>query len=118
MSVDLAYERAAAGAKLLDAKLPDWWQPHFVDLEKLDLLSARACVLGQVYGVLRNVGDGYAVGYYVLLNSSAQMAQELGFLPMATDFFLDGAYLENAWRDLILSRRVKAEERQPALLGF
>ena len=110
MTADLAYERAAAGAKLLDAKLIGWWLPNYVDLERLDLLSCRMCVLGQVYGVLRNTGNGYEVGYHALLGGMSTTAMEMGFLPTWTNFFLDGAYLENAWRDLILERRAEDDK--------
>lgn len=110
MTADLTYERAAAGAKLLDAKFIGWWLPHYIDLDQLDMLSCRMCVLGQIYGLVRGVDDGYMVGYYALLGGTSTTAMEMGFLPTWTDFFLDGAYLENAWRDLILERRAEDDK--------
>lgn len=41
-------DRVLKGIQLLDTKIPGWRE--LVDFDKLDLLNANMCILGQVYG--------------------------------------------------------------------
>jgi hypothetical protein len=48
MCIELLQERAAAGAQLLDERMPGWWER--IDVKGLRLESCSSCILGQLGG--------------------------------------------------------------------
>ena len=51
-------QRVSRGIELLDQEVPDWFDK--IDLDDLDLSSARSCVLGQVF-----YKRGGEAGFYI-----------------------------------------------------
>lgn len=115
MDTDLIEARVARGAALFDAKRPGW--DDRIDLDRLDMLDTRTCVVGQEFAGQPEVRDGwgdpYDLGTDVLFphfvgNTSAidGAAIEHGFDRQARVY--DYAELTAAWKRLILARRAGA----------
>jgi hypothetical protein len=82
MSEDVA-ECAAAGARLLDEKAPDW--AARINVERLDFNNTERCMLGQLYG-------SYVRGKRALGNSPAgeltyEEARGYGFICQGSAIF-------------------------------
>lgn len=91
------------GTALLDARYPKWYQ--WIDLDTLDLRSARRCVLGQI---LRHIaGHGWGYGAMTQTLGIATSAHLHGFdIRIGEDL---NAYhaLTKAWTRAIKRRREK-----------
>jgi hypothetical protein len=87
-------ERVAAGAALLDERVPGWHDA--IDVDRLDIDSPTQCVLGQLYG-------DYLAGEDALseLADSWSSAVSYGFVERD----VDGDELTDAWRALIEQRQ-------------
>ncbi|TDB90881.1 hypothetical protein E1264_03380 [Actinomadura sp. KC216] len=99
--MDLTYEeRAKAGADLLDAEYPNWFEE--IDLGILRLESPWNCILSQVY-------DSYSLGMDELGISEADgQAANLGFFEPGNDpeiYMLGYEKLTEAWTAEINKRR-------------
>jgi hypothetical protein len=95
-------ERVAAGAALLDKKVPGWWREdhkHAIDLSRLDTHDCLRCVLGQLFG-------RYGAGRHELGMRSAADDR----LTVKRGFFADDTseypQLDAEWRRAIAERRV------------
>lgn len=87
--------RAARGARWLDRREPGW--AGRVDPDRLDILSARNCVWGQLYGNYRSLSAS-------LLFFGRQ--RRFGFYPdRDLGFDWDARDLTEAWRNEIRYRR-------------
>jgi hypothetical protein len=91
--------RAAAGFARLDQDAPRWWTPRNFDLNRLDMVSATADVLGQTYG---SFDDGLQA-----LELTDYDAWRLGFAVPPDDEDDDHEALGAAWKQLILARRAE-----------
>lgn len=107
MSVNPYDIRVALGARFLNAIKPDWIDS--IDLDRLTMASTMDCMIGQLFGSYGNV-------FLWLADGSQEFAASLGFQASGREFDgewegpldhygADCAWLENAWRDLILKRR-------------
>lgn len=101
-------ERVAAGAALLDEKLPDWWAPNRIDLAVLDLSRPCYCVIGQV-APEREYGDAIEAGW---LGLTFDDAYRYGFTAVtaahASDWREVYPKLTAEWRRVITERRAAA----------
>ncbi len=110
--------RVRDGAEWLDVIRPDWWVDF--DLEIFSLSDPLNCVIGQVFGRYSDVFthlDGAhefaaGMGFVANLNpgdgSAFRYTDRFGY---DTPFYmqdLEYAFLENAWRDLIIERQDRA----------
>jgi len=59
MTPEIARERVARGAALLDEKIPGWFRS--VDVDTLQISSCHLCVLGQLSG---STGGNYIAGTF------------------------------------------------------
>ncbi len=111
-------EKVFYGAQWLDYVRPAWWVEF--DLEIFELNDPLNCVIGQVFGSYSQV--------FTHLDGAHEFAVEMGFVanlnPGAAPAFrytnragydipfhmsdLEYAFLENAWRDLIIERQDRA----------
>lgn len=90
-------QRVAAGAVWLDETNPDWWR--HIDLDRLDLVDACLCVLGQLHG---NYWQATALHW----NTRESDAARLGFTAYPVGDGMDEFNeLEAAWRDAVTDRR-------------
>ena len=107
MSVNPYDIRVARGAQFLDAVKPDWIDS--IDLDRLNMASPRWCMIGQPFG-------SYSIVFLWSAYGSQMFAASLGFLASHRESYeewegpidhyeTECAWLENAWRDLILKRR-------------
>jgi hypothetical protein len=94
--------RVAAGMALLDQATPGW--ESRVNLLTLDLLSGRACILGQLYGTF---GAGVAA---LGLIYDPLVAVGHGFVVSG---YRDG--VQAAWREAILARRAAQAVKRMAV---
>lgn len=79
-------ERAAAGATMLDERVPGWHDK--IDLTTIEIVSGTRCILGQLYGT-------YGIG---LKELSLNESYRFGFTAGSDD-------LNQAWRDEVARRR-------------
>lgn len=111
-----AEERVARGAAWLDANVEDW--PYRVVLEKLDMSSPCACVLGFVFDLealhseVAHTGYDYGLRMAAPFGSeeSLRWAQDHGFdwhVGAAADPSADYTQLAAAWTAQIESRRME-----------
>ena len=94
-------ERAAAGAALLDAQMPNWEER--IDLATLDMASWCRCIGGQLYGSYDRFSEALTL---------TERPELSAFNPDMRD--LENEPLTDAWRRLIAERRfqrgaIKAE---------
>lgn len=92
-------KRVEAGARFLDARLPGW--PRQIDVDKLQISHAHACVLGQVYG-------DYGRGVQALC-LGARKVVDLGFFTSEADHSGEAACreygeLDDLWKEEIMRR--------------
>jgi hypothetical protein len=95
-------ERAAAGARVLDAHQPDWF--FGVDPLTIDIGSTTQCAVGQLYGT-------FAQGWKLIWETAEQPVSAFGC------GFLGGSpELNEAWRHEIVARRlaIYEPEAEPA----
>jgi hypothetical protein len=88
-------ERAAAGAALLDARVPGWYER--IDAASINISSAYMCVLGQAFHGEHE--SGYMVGLRAL-GLDTGVASKYGFAAKSPE-------LEEAWREEIAHRRLR-----------
>lgn len=95
-------ERIARGVDLLDEKHPGW--DHNIDLDRLNIVDQRSCVLGQVFGY-------YGDGLETLGLSGSQFNNDTG-APYGFDLFGDEWFsgereeeLDRLWRQVIENRK-------------
>jgi hypothetical protein len=100
VGVDL-FTGVGKAARMLDNKRPGWWQK--VDIESVDMVNPRNCILQQVYGVQWNGSSGYQAGKLDLFG-------EVNGHVMIS--IVGGAFFETAakpfWADVIAMRRAAA----------
>jgi hypothetical protein len=94
-----AVSRAAAGARVLDTKIPDWAKK--VDVSRLDIGDTENCILGQIFG---DYNDGQTkLGFFNRFRMTP-----LGFMPKTRsgfgEFQTDAENLTNAWKAEIAKR--------------
>jgi len=119
-------ERVAAGAAVLDAKDPGWWRADVeraINLDMLDMLNGRLCVLGQrcpveiwarrerpwmtPYVVQVGRMSGLPVDQGVWENAAGWVYAH-GFAPNDDDFHHPRERLESEWKRVITERRAAA----------
>ena len=88
----LAKLRCRIGARFLDRHLQGW--ADVIDIDALDLTSARTCVLGQLFGSFR-------AGVTALNIRSESSRRRLGFMP---EGHLEAELVQSAWMDMIEER--------------
>ena len=109
LSLETLQERAAAGARLLDERMPGWWAT--IDSAALDISNCRNCVLGQSGGFMKQLRF---LGIPTWVRGEGPADQQprvlLGF---ALDTFGIVDDLTDCWRAEIARRRMAAlAERQ------
>lgn len=109
--LELARERAARGASLLDERVPGWH--NHIDLSHLEMARAQrigdnpeGCVLCQLDAhINKEPGDYYRFVYVIL--EDPQSSAVLGF--DADEKVREFAFLDQAWTEEITRRRESAE---------
>lgn len=101
----LARERAAAGAALLDERLPGWADK--VNLDTLEMWSPSSCVLAQAYGSFTGAVDVFGLVYEQ--DTDRPSVIDLGFEapnddPESNEREDTFAWLDIAWADEVRSR--------------
>lgn len=103
-------EEAARGAALLDEKNPGW--ADRIDLSALSMGNPDRCILGQLYGgfltalvALDMPCQCTCFGESLPENDATSLGFEVGCTARRSSEDRAYAWLENAWRDEILSRR-------------
>lgn len=118
-------QRVARGVKYLDAVMPDWFEPHHIDVDQLHMSDTCNCVLGQIVGRTISPDDpGKVFGYYEVVDNAGErysqdhpqlvplvmthnQAVRRGFhLTMReSDLSSEWRQLTETWRRVILARR-------------
>ena len=102
VTMRIARQRAAKGAKLLDGRRKAWWRK--IDTDTLDLGSCGDCILGQLYG---DFGRGMRL---LKLNSSYDDNDD----DEKFGFYLSGrsGALKQAWMEEIQKQADEQSKRQ------
>lgn len=101
-ATETADRGVAAGAALLDERIPQWWQR--IDVGQLDLADSCRCVLGQLYPVMLPAELSYDRGR-VALDLTPETAQQMGFnIGDDTEDEPSFADLDEAWLRVVKQR--------------
>jgi len=97
--------KVAKGAVLLDGIDPEWFDK--IELEDLDMMECKFCILGQLYGDYES--GLHEIGFHYDQKGHARRF-DYGF---STSFSEGGSHREltEPWKQEILNRRQKETER-------
>lgn len=111
------HERVRLGAEALDRKFPDWVGK--IDLSRLDLAALDDCILAQLYGEFSNgkkkfsrrgrFFDSYLINRGFLVRPNTRRGPLLNWLDHTPRVRREYRDLTQAWRDLIVRRRIQME---------
>jgi hypothetical protein len=90
MNIEAIAERVAAGAALLDEKIPGWRDE--INIKTLDLVSFRQCILGQLFGHYRDGLEALDVSPEGAFGRATDvLGRPYGFYPSDKDSYAEEA---------------------------
>ncbi len=106
-----SYRTVAEAAKLLDEKVPGWYNK--IDTHKLNMDSCYSCILGQLYGTTNSntwSSSGFVVGFKALFRIPYTYETSKNFTAFCMNAF------KGAWIEAIKQRKATPHQAIPGTM--